>query len=349
MGSIASVHKRGVRLVAVAAFMSVLGACGSSSRAAGGAPANSHPSTGGASPGLGSVTLRTGASSLIGEDIPFVVAKERGYYKKAGLNVTIGLGTGYATALRTVASGSDQYAETDVASVAKAVAQGLPVKSVAIYVASNPAGIIYHKNRPITSPESIKGWKIGGTAGSGSEGIFNTWVTLNKMSASSFTLENIPGHAKAVLFSQGKLDGYIGLAFDDYPDAQKVYGANNVGFYFFSQSGIQVPGLAIAASSSEIGNHPSRVKAFVKATYQGAEWAVAHPDQVGALAQHLVSTTDAALVDRQWAVVAKEISKPTSSQPWGYQSAGAFQQTAKLFAPSLQNNVSKFYTNAYLP
>lgn len=338
------------RAVVVAALMAAA-ACGGSTAPSATTTAAGSSSGAAASvaPDLGTVSLRTGAETVIGPDVPFVVAIEKGFYKSRGLTVTFGNGTGYATALRTVASGADQYAETDVATVAKAVAQGLPVKSVAIYVENNPAGLIYHSSKPITSPASITGWRIGGTAGSGSKGIFDTWVAVNHLSPSSYTFDNIPGHAKAVLFSQNKLDAYIGLAFDDYPDAQKLNGSKNVGFYYFASSGVSVPGLAIAASTSEIKNHPDRVRAFVAATAEGAQYAVAHSDQVPALVAKLQPGADASLVATQWAVVRDAIEKfAVAGKPFGYQRQAAWQATAKLFAPSDTNNLGAFYTNAYL-
>lgn len=320
-----------------------LAGCGSSGSNAG----SSTPAS--AVPNLGTVSLRTGAESIIGPDIPFAIAEAKGFYAAHGLTVTYGNGTGYATALRTVASGADQYAESDVATIAKAVAQGLPIQSVAIYVENNPAGLIYHTSKPITGPSSIAGLNIGGTAGSGSKGIFDTWVAVNHISPTSFTFDNIPGHAKAVLFSQNKLDAYIGLAFDDFPDAQKLDGNSSVGFYYFAASGVSVPGLAIAASKSEISSHPERVKAFIAATAEGAAYGIAHPDQVPAIVTQLQPGADASLVAAQWAVVRDSLMKfAIPGKPFGYQTQAAWTETARLFAPTESNNISAFYTNSYL-
>jgi len=325
----------------LAASLTVLAACGSS------------PSTGATPaptgvPNLGTVSFRTGAESIIGPDIPFVIAEQKGFYAAHGLTVTFNTGTGYATALRTVASGADQYSESDVATIAKGVAQGLPVQSVAIYVENNPAGLIFHTSKSISGPSSIAGLNIGGTAGSGSKGIFDTWVAVNHISTSSFTFNNISGHAKAVLFSEGKLDAYIGLAFDDYPDAQKLEG-DKVGFYYFAASGVTVPGLAIAASSAEISAHPDRVKAFIAATAEGAAYGIAHPDEVPGFVTKLEPNTDAALVAAQWAIVRDSMKKfAIAGKPFGYQTQEAWTETAKLFAPANASNTSVFYTNNYL-
>lgn len=324
------------RLMVAGSFV-FLAACGSSG------------STSSSVPNLGTVSFRTGAETVIGPDIPFAIAEEKGFYAAHGLTVTFGLGTGYATALRTVASGADQYAESDVATIAEAVAQGLPIQSVAIYVENNPAGLIYHTSKPITGPSSIAGFSIGGTAGSGSKGIFDTWVNANHISPTSFTFDNIPGHAKAVLFSQNKLDAYIGLAFDDFPDAQKLDGKSNVGFYYFAASGVTVPGLAIAASQSEIASHPDRVKAFIAATAEGAAYGIAHPDQVPAIVTQLQPDADASLVAAQWAIVRDSMLKfAIPGKPFGYQTQAAWTETARLFAPADLNNTSVFYTNKYL-
>lgn len=331
----------------------LLAACGGSSTANGAGAGTQTPGAGSsdtsAAQSLGTVTLRTGAETVIGPDIPFAIGVEKGFYSKRGLTVTYANGTGYATALRTVASGADQYAETDVASVAKAVDKGLPVKSVAIYVQNNPAGLIYHTQKPITSPASITGYKIGGTAGSGSKGIFDTWTSVNKVGPNSFTFENIAGHSKAVLFSQNKLDAYIGLAFDDFPDAQKLDGASKVGFYYFASSGVTVPGLAIAASDAEIKSHPDRVRAFIAGTAEAAAYGVAHPGEVPGIVKQLQPNADASLVSAQWAVVRDSLMKfAVPGKPFGFQTAESWGATAKLFAPSRESDTSIFFTNSFV-
>ena len=76
---------------------------------------------------------------------PFALALERGYYKAAGLNVTIEQGQGSATTIQTVAAGNDTLGLADSSTMVRGVsAQGIPVKLISVYTQTGTQGFIYH-------------------------------------------------------------------------------------------------------------------------------------------------------------------------------------------------------------
>lgn len=334
---------RPTALVGLAALVVVAGCGGSSGDDSG------SSSTGSQTTSLGTVSLMTGAKNIIAPDLPFVVAKEKGYYEEVGLDVDIKFGDGYETALRVTGSGQAQYAEADLASITSAVDATLPVQSVAIYSQTNPAGLVFRNSNPIRSPEDLRRKKIAVSAGSGSGKIFDAWLAANSLTDKDFTRVVVPGHQKPIVFAQNQVDAYVGLGYDDLPDAKKTGGADEISFYYFGQDNIRVPGVAIAAATSEIKDNPDRVKAFLAATKKGYEDAVSDVPAAVELAQRLQPTTDPQLLTAQWEIFIGA-DKGTSVGAWGTQLEESWQQTIEVFGNSNSPlALNSYYTDAYLP
>ena len=294
------------------------------------------------------VTLMTGAKNVIAADLPFVVAKESGFYADEGLDVNITFGDGYDTAIRLVGTGKADFAEADLASITGAVGEGIPVKSVAIYSQISPAGLVFNTAKPIKGPEDIKGMKIATSAGSGSGKVFDAWLKANNITDADFTRVVVPGHQKPIVFAQGQVDAYVGLGYDDLPEARKTGNPDNVNFYYFAENNIEVPGVAVAASNKIIDEKPDVVKKFLAATKKGFDSAKADVPNAVALAQKLQPTTNAKLLTDQWNIFL-EAEQAAANTAWGSQSEEAWNQTIEVFNTGAPQPTSNYYTNDLLP
>ena len=76
--------------------------------------------------------------AALGRHAAWYVALEKGYYKRAGLDVTIVPGQGPAQALQGVESKAAQFALSDVASLVAARAGGASAKMVAVIEQKSP-------------------------------------------------------------------------------------------------------------------------------------------------------------------------------------------------------------------
>ena len=301
-------------------------------------------------PAMTAVKFMTGAKNIIAADLPFVVAFENGYYKDSGLDVSFIWGDGYGASLRVLGTGGTDFAETDLASATAAVEEKLPVTSVAIYAHNSSAGLVFHSSKPITGPKSIKGMKIATSAGSGSGLMFDTWLAANGLTDKDFNRVNVPGNQTPIVFAQNKVDAYVGWAYDDLPEARKIAGADAVGWYYFTQDNVKVPGLGIEASLAQISANPDRVKAFIAATKKGYEFAAGDPAAAVALALKLQPTTDAKLLTEQWQIFSEgEAKSVDATKPWGWQDPAAWVETVKVFgSPGKSQPMDMYYTNEFL-
>src|SRR5262249_11913281 len=99
---------------------------------------------------------------------PLALAIDRGFYKDAGMDVTIEQGQGSSTTVQTVASGIDQFGLADAATAALGIsAQNVPVKLVAVYNQTGTMGFILHPDSDFNGDlATMKGKIVISSAGS---------------------------------------------------------------------------------------------------------------------------------------------------------------------------------------
>jgi ABC-type nitrate/sulfonate/bicarbonate transport systems, periplasmic components len=79
----------------------------------------------------------------------FFVALDKGWYKEAGLDVSISEGTGSLATAQSVAAGNDTFGLVDASSMVTADAQGAHLKMVANMRGRNGAAVIVRKSSGI--------------------------------------------------------------------------------------------------------------------------------------------------------------------------------------------------------
>lgn len=91
------------------------------------------------------------------------VALEKGFYKEAGLDVTLLTGGPGLSAMQQVATGvADIGIVPSSFQLLQAVSEGIPVQAIAVGLQNHPAGMFSLKSANILKPEDLKGKTIGG-------------------------------------------------------------------------------------------------------------------------------------------------------------------------------------------
>jgi NitT/TauT family transport system substrate-binding protein len=87
------------------------------------------------------------------EHAPYYAALREGYYKEAGLDVTIGPGQGSNVTAQLVGGGSETFGLVGAATVLSSVANKLPIKAIATVVPHTQTGLLVPAgSRPISDP-----------------------------------------------------------------------------------------------------------------------------------------------------------------------------------------------------
>ena len=204
----------------------------------------------------------------------YYAAKEKAYYKKAGLNVEIIEGGTQINTINEVISNRAQYGVSNSEILLHRLKQK-PIVVLGAIFQHSPLVLVSRKETNINDPQALIGKSI-------------------KMSRASRDIE-----LQAIFLNEGiKLDSLQILEgpyspdhyFDTSIQAVSAYITNQV--YFYEQKnipynvlhprtyGIDFYGDCLFSSEQEINDHPDRVKAFRKASLEGWKYAFNHIDEM---------------------------------------------------------------------
>ena len=212
-----------------------------------------------------------------GPNAGFESALAQGFYKDAGLDVTIVQGNGSANTAQLVASGRAQLAYADAVAVMQLIAKGAPMNIVATVYQSNPNALMALKKTGIKSFQDLKGKKVGVPSGSSQTTMLPLLLKANNLKESDITMIDMPVSSMVPSLLQGQVDAVLG-SIDAYQIQAESQGAQ-LDVYRFADYGVPTVSTSIFASNEYLKSNPDVVKKFVAASLKGWSFALDHPDQ----------------------------------------------------------------------
>ena len=103
--------------------------------------------------------------------------KDKGFYRDAGLDVSLTPGKGSVSTAQLVASKATQFGFSDGYVIGSGVAKGMGLRSIGSIFRRNPAAVVVLADSGITTPKDLEGKSIAITAGSAQ---FQQWPAFVK-------------------------------------------------------------------------------------------------------------------------------------------------------------------------
>lgn len=263
---------------------------------------------------------------------PFYLAEDRGYYRAEALDVTFQMGSRELNPVKTVASGTDQFAVLggpDTLLVARSTGQALKAIAV-LHRNSNFPCLLTLKSSGISRLEQLRDKKVGFYYGH-----ISTDVLRNL-----FHKTQIPYTEVDVGFDYGQLiAGRIDAEWAFTVTAGLDLPAKGIDVNVISPAnyGIVTHGYTIFTTDNMVRAKPELVLRFLRATLKGVRDAVAEPKAANAAVLKRDPKLDAELsLRRQLAYNA--VTSDTEQYPAGYLDHGMFSET---YDRLLQENVIK--------
>ncbi|NIF75839.1 ABC transporter substrate-binding protein [Paraburkholderia sp. Cy-641] len=214
-----------------------------------------------------------------GPNAGFAVALTEGYYKDAGLDVTLVEGNGSATTAQLVAANRAQIAYADAVAVSQLIAKGAPMKVVATLYQSNPNEVSALKKSGIKSIKDLIGKRVGVPSGSSQTTMLPLFLKANGLKESDVNLVNMPLTSLVPTLLQGQVDAILGSV-DSYQIQLEAQGAQLNNFRF-ADYGVPTVSTSIFANNTYLKENPDVVKKFIAASLKG--WSTALNDPAKAV------------------------------------------------------------------
>ncbi|MDF1486661.1 ABC transporter substrate-binding protein [Ramlibacter sp. H39-3-26] len=210
----------------------------------------------------------------------FLLPVAKGYFKDAGLDVTVDAGNGSGGAVQRVASGSYDMGFADLAALMEFQANNpdAPNKPVAVMMVYNntPASVMALKKSGIAKPADLAGKKLGAPVFDAGRRAFPIFAKANGIGAVQWTAMDPP--LRETMLMRGDVDAITGFTFTSLLNLEaRGAKASDVVVLQYPDYGVKLYGNAIIASPKLIKENPAAVKAFLQAFTKGAKDVIANP------------------------------------------------------------------------
>ena len=204
----------------------------------------------------------------------------KGYFKQAGLDVTIDSGNGSGGTVTRVASGTYDMGFADMAALMEFHANNpdAPNKPVAVMMVYNntPAAVLALKKSGITKPADLSGKKLGAPVFDAGRKGFPIFQKANNIGNVAWTSMDPP--LRETMLVRGDIDAITGFSFTSLLNLEaRGVKAEDVVILPYADHGVKLYGNAIIASPKLIKENPAAIKAFLSAFTKGAKEVMANP------------------------------------------------------------------------
>jgi ABC-type nitrate/sulfonate/bicarbonate transport system substrate-binding protein len=280
------------------------------------------------------------------------VAKEKGWYEDAGLDVNI-IEPGQNVVEQAVASGNAEFGISIQEGVIPARAEGLPVVSIGAVIQHNDSSLFALASEGISRPADLEGKKYGGYGGPLENEIIRELVACDG------------GDPDAVEFVEvGNVDYVVGMEQDrfdfawvfeswDVIRAREVLDTEVDSIKFVDHLDC-IPDWytpLFITTEDMIAERPETVRKFMAATARGYEFAIENPEEAGKALLAGAPELDRELVQKSSEYMATHFVD--EGRDWGLQDESvwvefeAFLREAGLISEEV--DVTSAFTNEFLP
>ncbi|MGQ3072779.1 MAG: ABC transporter substrate-binding protein [Ferrovibrionaceae bacterium] len=282
----------------------------------------------------------------------FLLAEERGYFKDAGLDVTIEQGRGSNSTAILVGQGGFDIGHLNVTNAAHSISKGVPIKVVALYQHKTAAAFIGMADKvKLTGPDSLKGLKIGSTPG-GSDGLsMSIFRKANNIPDGTLNIVSLDANTKTAALLNGQVDVVSG---DSHAYKAIVRGAGKEPVALqLADYGVPLLGFGFAANNDFLKKNPEAVKKLIAASRRGFQDAAADPDGACKFIQSKVNLPGKHSQCVDYMTGLFELSTPATDASWGRQTP---EEWARLIAameavgeiPPGGKKPDEYYTNEFV-
>jgi NitT/TauT family transport system substrate-binding protein len=204
------------------------------------------------------------------------VAKSRGYWSEAGLDVDIVRGYGSVAATQAVGAGRFDFGLSASPTPILLAAKGLPVIQIACCGYDSTMGINVLADSPIRAPKDLEGRRLGVTPTSGDYPFIPAFARKTGLDLDKVQITQVDGNVRSRLLTEKKVDAIDGYAVSNLP----VFAATGVDtrFLLFSRYGLTFSGIGLITRRATVKSDPQLCTAMAVGLLKGLRDCLVQPD-----------------------------------------------------------------------
>lgn len=215
-----------------------------------------------------------------GKHAPWFVAKEKGFYKKRGLNVDIQAGKGSADTVRAIAAGLADVGFADLATTIVAKSRGIPVRAVA-QLGYIPVTIVWREESNINGLKDLEGKSWAISPGQAQWFLMPAFARINKLDFKSIKVEKTAPPLQPAALVAKRADFITMFRASNDEVAQRAADKQKVKLkrIYMKDHGLDIYGSSLIVKDEDVKNRPNLIRAYVEGTMEGLRYARDHQQE----------------------------------------------------------------------
>ena len=212
----------------------------------------------------------------------YYVAKEKGYFKDEGIDITIDQGEGSAATITRIMSGAYDAGFGDINAIIQQAANKPGEQPVMVYQIYNrpPFVLVTKADGPIKTLKDLEGKKLGGPAGSATLRLFPSLAKVNKLDVSKVSMLNMAPNLQEQMLIQDQVEGSLVFNVTSYINLlqQRQDPDKDFRWFNFGEYGLDLYSNGVMVSQKLLKENPKAVGGLVRAINRAIKEVIANPD-----------------------------------------------------------------------
>ena len=205
------------------------------------------------------------------------VARDRGFWKERGLDVSVARGSGSGTAIQTTAAGTFDFGMGATPTVIIQASKGLGVSCIGQINYDALMGVGVLANSPIKSPKEIEGKTLGASVTSGEYPFLSLYAERAGFDFAKVKLVQIDAKVRERSLLEKQVDAVSAFATSTIPTLASK--GTDVRFFKFSAVGLDFYGQSLITQPARVKADAALCAAFVDGAMAAIKFSMTNPDE----------------------------------------------------------------------
>lgn len=205
------------------------------------------------------------------------VARDKGFWKQLGLEVSVARGSGSGSAAQAVSAGTFDFGMAATPTVIVQAAKKLPITCIGQINYDALMGIGVLAGSPIKSPKELEGKKLGASVSSGEYPFLPLYAEKAGFDLSKVQIVQVDSKVRERTLVEKQVDAIAAFATSTVPSLASL--GTDVRFMLFSQVGIQFYGQSLTTQPARLQQDKGLVAAFVQGAMEAIRFSMTNFDE----------------------------------------------------------------------
>ncbi len=205
------------------------------------------------------------------------VARDKGFWKKHGLDVSVARGSGSGAAAQAVSAGTFDFGMAATPTAIVQAARGLPITCIGQINYDALMGIGVLATSPIKAPKDLEGKKLGASVTSGEYPFLQLYAQKSGFDFAKVNLLQIDGKVRERSLIEKQVDAVSSFATSTIPSLAPL--GTDLRFMLFRDAGLEFYGQSLTTQPARVEKDPSLCAAFVAGAMEAIKFTMTNFDE----------------------------------------------------------------------